>query len=689
MRWIFDLTCEADSDQAKVNFQRGEGVLLLHLVRRGRGLLAANRRMQGEWGREIELPLPAEQPATIAVTVETTLDGRVLARCGGATTPIDWVAGEDLERARIWFEGAARHGEAPGDAAQPDPETAGLGLWRLAAEGSGQPAPTATLARRQAAGDFRRGLSVIVRARDAAATVQACLEGLAGLADEILLVDCGSGDGTLLIAERLKARIFELRTFVWTRVVPETPEAQARELRRGGSGTAAHFRNWCLGLAGCGNVLLWEADWIPMRAALSDMIGTWNLRTREDGFALWFTGLRLHPHGSGLVAAADMAAPAFGAVSVRAGAVFVNRPDGAEIDRRALHRAQKFAHPAPVWTAAAPAATGRTPAAPPEGAVEVRGADDHRLAELALPAAALAAGQALLDGFRRRPALAETATLRAWPAPDEPEPELAVLVMSSEAELARQEVIRASWGADLTRLGIPWYFVIGRPAEPARILGDTLVVGAPDSPEFAGARLAAALEYSLNSMNVDHVLRLDDAAVLDAYRLAAAQPVTAEFAAGALATAADMALDRHAGRCANPQLDLVPVAVDASVPFAAGRYGFLLGRKARAMLVREKAALRAALYEDHGVARILAARGLALEVPLAGLRCEDWREDAAPGAGTLLVAAVPDAETMEAVYDSFVGHDAASRWAGRFAERFTVVWDPVEAPAPRMRTAAV
>ncbi|MBC7337744.1 MAG: glycosyltransferase, partial [Clostridia bacterium] len=55
-------------------------------------------------------------------------------------------------------------------------------------------------------------LTLCVIARDAAATLGECLASAAGVADELLVVDTGSGDDTPGVAQRFAARVL---SFPW------------------------------------------------------------------------------------------------------------------------------------------------------------------------------------------------------------------------------------------------------------------------------------------------------------------------------------------------------------------------------------------------------------------------------------------------------------------------------------------
>ena len=59
---------------------------------------------------------------------------------------------------------------------------------------------------------MRPRLSAAMIVRDEAVTLEGCLRSLVGLADEVVVVDTGSADGTPELAARLGARVF---AFPW------------------------------------------------------------------------------------------------------------------------------------------------------------------------------------------------------------------------------------------------------------------------------------------------------------------------------------------------------------------------------------------------------------------------------------------------------------------------------------------
>lgn len=690
MRWSFELTCPTPEAEAKVNFARGEGEIPLHIAyRRGRGGLALNRKTGGRWGAELVIPTgQAEDPETVVVTVEPDSTGRVVLRHPGGSPVIGWLDAAALNEARIWTEGGAvRLGE--GEAA----DSVALRLWRAMAGPSGIPAPVAGPAPDRRA----PGLSVLVRAEGEGGTMIDCLVSLAGLADEIVLADASRGDGNFRRAEALKLRIFELRSHLYPLRPPARGAAQSREVLSGGRNTRAHFLNWALARSGRAVVMDWPADRIALRDALAEMIARHSLRSRGDGFALWTCGVTVYTDGERHWADTVSAPAGFSVLPAAHGAVWVNLPGQEEPDQSLLYRLPVLFHRRPVFAeivdlGAAPEGEpqdrhqrrlGEVQAAHaaggplPEGLVEVSGPGDPALPGMELPEATLALSRALEARYRSRPKLVSLSDGSVQAAGKVPQRDAAVLVFSEPDHEDRRAAIRESWAPVLRRLGFPCLFVLGRPDLPSRISGDILHVAVPPGREFLGARVAAALEYSLGRLNVDRVLKLDDDCLIDPMALIGADTAEAEFVCGARG---DPALaDEVLGACSNPQLRDLPLMVPPG-DWPDGRCGYMLGRKARLILMAHKEALRTALREDAVIAGILKGRGIdpawGFGPRIALRHSARWRGRPE----VALIAAFPDAAAMRAAWAELDWAGAVDRAAADFARDWRVDWDWQQIP---------
>ncbi len=66
--------------------------------------------------------------------------------------------------------------------------------------------------------------------------------------------------------------------------------------------------------------------------------------------------------------------------------------------------------------------------------------------------------------------------------------DVAILIVSCQKNVTRQDRIRATWAKDLEALGIPYFFVVGRPGCESQIIGDTLYLDVMDSYEFLASK---------------------------------------------------------------------------------------------------------------------------------------------------------------------------------------------------------
>jgi len=706
MRWSFDLTCRDADATAKVNFQERAGEILIHVdYRPFRGGLILNRLTGGEWQEEKLLWTPKEgNPAdTINVTVETFESGRIVLRHPGGTENVDWTDAHTLGTCRIWLEGTVVRGaEAAEDSAE-------LRGWRLYEKPSGFPCGNAKLRAKSEPGVLEPGLSFIIRARNEARTVEACIRSIAGLGDEIVFVDNASEDGTGLIAEKLKSGIFELKTFSYPHRLPKVGAAHAREVLSGGSNTLGHFYNWCLAQSGRMNFVKWDADYIAIRQNLAEMIGLYSLRTRADNFALWFSGLEVYTDGSRLWVDRESRHAEFRAFSLQHGTQWVNLPPWEEIDQRSLYRAQKLFYRKPVYLEIFRldgtefddrglftedrrdaerqeiVATFRKSGRLPERFREIASLTDAGLAETPLSAQEIELSHHFDKRFRARPKIHARKTKTLHPAEAVPQNEYAVFILSCQKNADRQRVIRESWGHDLDRLGIPHYFIIGRPAQPTQLIGDVLYVNCPDSYEFLASKVLAAIEYSMSVMNVDYFMKIDDDCVFDPYRFQAAEYSKYDYVGGGFAGGDNAGIDWHLGKCHNEQLDLVPYFREPGFNWVGGQYGYMLSRKARYLLVKQADRMRSSLYEDYIVARILAERGIEPVFSFGSQRSALYSDQWDEMSNVCLISDVPSAAKMREVYRKFVGEDAGDRWAWEFTGSHEAIWDWMDIEAVRQK----
>jgi glycosyltransferase involved in cell wall biosynthesis len=645
---------------------------------------------------------PRAFPAQLFVTVAAGPEDGVQLRWQGGGSRAGWLTAADLGNLEVWDEGVVIWHERPGWSADY------LSCWRLQKRRSGFAADLPALDRPEGGAGLTSGLSLIIRAKNEAGNIVDCLQSIAGLADEIVFVDNGSSDDTLRLAEQQRKSVFELRTFSYPELLPKVGEPHAQEVRAGTGRTLGHFYNWCLAQSSRWNFAKWDADYIAIRDNLSEMIERFDLRLRGDPFVLWFSGLEMFTDGRRWWIDQNSAHSEFRVFSRKHGHRWVNIPVWEEIDQAALFTSHKLFFPKPVYVelfrldAAEFNDRGTFLKDPrdrarldylrefqrsgtvPKTFMPVEGPFDKRLAALPLSPRERELAAFCDRRYRAAPALAHRASPLQLGFEVMRQYDFVVFIASSGANLARRRQIRASWGNDLHRLGISYYFVVSRPAQPACVIDDVLYLDVPDAFEFSAAKITEAMAYSCEFMNADFVFKVDDDCVLDAFKLLRCRYQDTDFTAGRLIEGGAESAAPDAGRCGNAQLDALAYAPAQAARSVDGSLGYFLSRRARALLGENAGLARRFFADGPGVTTALAAAGIAPVTPFGSFAARRWTEPAAIfAADVLLVGEVPD-EAAAGVYERLVGRDAYARERqaseAQLAVRYD--WADVTGPSP-------
>jgi hypothetical protein len=700
MLWCVELVCPEPAAEAKVNFALDRVNILLHIVfRRPAGQLVINRHDSMGWGAELIFPLSVASglPASLYVSVSRGGEDDVLVRWRGGAAVVPWLRFGDIAACATFVEGVVAWHVRGGDEAG-RLQRLPWQDWRLRPGRSGFPASNQRLDARQVTPP--PGATFLIRAKNEAPTIQACLLAIAGLGDEIILVDNDSSDATAAIAERLKSTCFELQTFRYPYRIPKAGAEHAAEVFGGGCNTLGHYYNWCLARAGRSNIIKWDADYIALRDNLAEMIRLYDLRTRADSFVLWFSGLEVYTDGERHWVDTRSAHSEFRVFSAAHGHQWVNLPPWEEIDQAVLFRAQKLFYGKPVYLELFRLDetefrdrgifagdtrdrerygyirlfqdSGEVPA----HFLPIDGLTDPRLGVLPLSPREVEMAQQFDCHFRSMP----KQYLAHWQAAigfdSLRQDDVIVLVISCAQNAARQAAVRETWGADLRRLGIPWLFIIGRPGQEAHIVGDVLFLDVPDSYEFLASKVVAAMAFSLDRLNAEYVFKIDDDCVLDTDRFLDCTYRDADFTGGGLAGGAESLIDWHAGKCSNTQLDHIAHFRESDVFWVGGQFGYFLSRAARRALVDDAPAMRASIYEDYAVTKVLAAHDIRPRVPFGDLVSVKWADGNWAWRGDVMVVAdCPDATTQRAVHATWQGSErVAERQRRAAATQVTFDW---------------
>jgi hypothetical protein len=137
------------------------------------------------------------------------------------------------------------------------------------------------------------GISLIIRAKNEELNVSKCIESIVDLVDEIIFVDNGSTDNTYKMVEGYSKIYENIKLYKYNIKVTRAGEDHKLAMQRDDKNTLGLFYNWCLSKATYYNVFKWDADFICIRNNFINLVKIYNLKNRNDKFAIWFTGKTL------------------------------------------------------------------------------------------------------------------------------------------------------------------------------------------------------------------------------------------------------------------------------------------------------------------------------------------------------------------------------------------------------------
>ena len=140
---------------------------------------------------------------------------------------------------------------------------------------------------------LEKGISLIIRAKNEELNLKYCIETVVDLVDEIIFVDNNSNDNTYKIMEKYASEYNNIKIYQYNINVSKVGIEHENALKTNNMNTLGTFYNWCLSKATRYNVFKWDADFICIRNNFKQLVDLYNLRYRDDKFAIWFTGKTL------------------------------------------------------------------------------------------------------------------------------------------------------------------------------------------------------------------------------------------------------------------------------------------------------------------------------------------------------------------------------------------------------------
>jgi glycosyltransferase involved in cell wall biosynthesis len=140
---------------------------------------------------------------------------------------------------------------------------------------------------------LKHGISLIIRAKNEELNLKDCIESVVDLVDEIIFVDNNSTDSTYQIMKEYCNKYENIRLYQYNLNVSKVGIEHSNAIKNKNPNTLGTFYNWCLSKATRYNVFKWDADFLCIRNNFNNLVNLYNLRNRNDKFAIWFTGITL------------------------------------------------------------------------------------------------------------------------------------------------------------------------------------------------------------------------------------------------------------------------------------------------------------------------------------------------------------------------------------------------------------
>jgi len=504
--------------------------------------------------------------------------------------------------------------------------------WRQCARSSGKKAPTPVF---ETISSLTPGITAIIRAKNEEKTILQCIEKVAPLVNKVISVDNNSSDNTYSLMKRSQLRNFNVEIFEYNCDIPRVGLEHAAAYDKNRPNTLGRYYNFCLSKCRTQNFMKWDADFLPIKENLRGMIDEHDLKTRADNFSLWFSGIAVWTDGHRYWIDEKVRYNEFRAHSKLHGAHWVDLPHWEEIDQTYLFKAQLTFYHKPVFVELFHIDTEefdnrgictidkrdvrkrdalefyKKSGVLPKGFTEIESLECDQLIQRQLSDSERDCAKYMLGKYNSVPDLSLPSTGRTLVSMETvDQPTLGVFCISHANNFNRLKEIRDSFKKDFDQLGIPFYFVIGKPGTQARIDGDVITLDCGDEYEFLAHKIAALCKFVDDRLDFEYIAKIDDDTCVDACQFSQLPFHRYDYFGGGVAGGTEVLFDWHRGKCSNPQLDDVLVTEAAGGTWYGGGFGYFLSRRAYRAIAEHHDEMLHHLYEDVAVNLILRRSGL-------------------------------------------------------------------------------
>lgn len=540
---------------------------------------------------------------------------------------------------------------------------------------------------------LRPGFSFVIRAKNEATNIERCIRSLKNHRDEIIFIDNNSTDATYSIANRLKSEIFNLKTFHYNVDIPRAGKDHAQAVWAGSTNTLGHYYNFALSKVSRFNFTKWDADYIALASNLEDMIETLQLRTRGDNFSLWFSGHEVFTDHKRYWLDTRSRHSEWRAFSKKCGQKWVNILPWEEVEQSYIYKSVKYMYSKPVYVELFELADRESAdrgvfiddvrdrerlefirqfkeygELRDDRFVEIEGLDMDFLSSRPLSEIEVELGERKLVSYAQVPEVAfcDRIVSPKWTVNA---CSLAILVLSCEARAGRRDWIRWTWGQQCADIGVPVYFIVGRPGQQSAIVGDTIYLDVEDNYESLPIKVCQMFAYACAHIPATHYMKVDDDIALLANNLYSLPLKEIDFAGGRIVHKGAR-LDWHTNKCENWQLNDVPIEMKELEAWFDGGSTYILSQQAAEIVAQRTATFQRMLYEDQAVAVVLGKTFSAHLRPPYQTVYACWKHgEQRPSGNFLVVGDVPSLEVMksvvaasESVHNPSLAYEAHCDW---------------------------